>query len=72
MLVSENWFFAVNEYTYDNQMKANGVKSNYNGILSGGVRIMLEKSSFDFGILTPMGVSTSSMGIPYIDYVIKF
>jgi len=72
MLVSENWFFAVNEYTYDNQMKANGVKSNYNGIISGGVRIMLEKSSFDFGILSPMGVSTSAMGIPYIDYVIKF
>ena len=78
MLVSENWFFAVNEYTYDDQMKANGimqangVKSNYNGVISGGVRIMLEKSSFDFGILSPMGVSTSAMGIPYIDYVIKF
>jgi len=78
MLVSENWFFAVNEYTYDDQMKANGImqangiKSNYNGILSGGLRIMLEKSSFDFGILSPMGVSTSAMGIPYIDYVIKF
>lgn len=43
MLVSENWFFAVNEYTYDAQMNANGVKSNYNGVLSGGVRIMLEK-----------------------------
>lgn len=72
MLVSENWIFAVNEYTYDAQMNANGVKSNYNGVLSGGVRIMLEKSSFDFGILSPMGVSTSAMGIPYIDYVIKF
>jgi hypothetical protein len=72
MLVSENWFFAVNEYTYDAQMQANGVKSNYNGILSGGLRIMLEKSSFDFGILSPMGSSTSAMGIPYVDYVIKF
>ena len=72
MLVSENWLFAVNEYTYDSKMQANGVKSNYNGILSGGVRIMLEKSSFDFGILSPMGGSTSPMGIPYIDYVIKF
>lgn len=78
MLVSENWFFAVNEYTYDDQMNAkgmmqvNGVKSNYNGVISGGVRIMLEKSSFDFGILTPMGTSSSFMGIPYIDYVIKF
>lgn len=72
MLVSENWIFAVYEYTYDAQMNANGVKSNYNGVLSGGVRIMLEKSSFDFGILSPMGVSSSFMGIPYIDYVIKF
>jgi hypothetical protein len=53
-------------------MQANGVKSYYNGVISGGVRIMLEKSSFDFGILSPMGASTSAMGIPYIDYVIKF
>jgi hypothetical protein len=53
-------------------MQANGVKSNYNGIISGGIRIMLEKSSFDVGILTPLGASSSFMGIPYIDYVIKF
>lgn len=72
MLVSENWLFAVNEYTYDSKMQANGVISNYNGVLSGGVRIMLEKSSLDFGILSPIGGSTSAMGIPYIDYVIKF
>jgi hypothetical protein len=78
MLVSENWLFAVNEYTYDDQMnsngimQANGVKSSYNGVLSGGVRIMLERSSFDFGILSPIGGNASAMGIPYIDYVIKF
>lgn len=72
MLVSENWVFTVNEYTYDSKMQANGVKSNYNGVLSGGLRILLEKSSFDFGILSPIGLSTPAMGIPYIDYVIKF
>lgn len=72
MLVSENWLFAVNEYTYDSKMQANGITNNYNGVMSGGVRIMLEKSSFDFGILSPIGGSTSAMGIPYIDYVIKF
>lgn len=72
MLVSENWLFSVNQYTYDRQMNANGVTSNYNGMLSGGLRIMLEKSSFDFGILSSIGSSTTAMGIPYIDYVIKF
>ena len=72
MLITENWLFSVNEYTYDPMGNANGTKSNTNGIMSGGVRIMWKKTSLDAGILSTIGGGAPAMGIPYLDYVIKF
>ncbi len=72
MLITENWLFSVNEYTYDSKGNTNGTQHNTNGIMSGGIRIMWKKTSLDAGILSPVGVGSSAMGIPYLDYVIKF
>lgn len=72
MLITENWLFSVKEYTYDSIGNMNGTKSNTNGILSGGVRVMWKKTSLDAGILSPIGGGAPAMGIPYLDYVIKF
>jgi hypothetical protein len=42
----------------------------YNGILSGGVRILLERSAFDVGFLVPTSIEDGA--IPYLAYNIKF
>jgi hypothetical protein len=72
MLITENWFFSVKDYRYDSMGNTNGTKSITNGIMSGGVRIMWKKTSLDAGILSHIGVGSPAMGIPYLDYVIKF
>ena len=72
MLITENWLFSVKEYTYDPVGNTNGTQSTTNGIMSGGVRIMWKKTSLDAGILSPIGGGAPAMGIPYLDYVIKF
>jgi len=72
MLITENWLFSVKEYTYDPVGNTNGTQSKTNGIMSGGVRIMWKKTSLDAGILSPIGGGAPAMGIPYLDYVIKF
>jgi hypothetical protein len=65
MLVTENWLFSLQEYDFVNET----YQMRNRGILTGGLRFMGEKNSFDFGILVPSG---ESIGIPYIDYVFKF
>ena len=65
MLVTENWLFSLLEYDFVNET----YQMRNRGILTGGLRFMGEKNSFDFGILVPSG---ESIGIPYIDYVFKF
>jgi hypothetical protein len=71
MLLTENWFFTTKTVNYDD---ATGQFLNsttaYNGILSGGVRILLERSAFDVGFLVPTTIESGT--IPYIAYNIKF
>lgn len=65
MLVTENWLFSLKEYDF--QTETYTMKNR--GILTGGLRFMGEKNSFDFGVLIPSG---EAVAIPYIDYVFKF
>jgi hypothetical protein len=65
MLVTENWLFSLQEYDFVNET----YQMRNRGILTGGLRFMGEKNSFDFGILVPSG---ESIGIPSSDYVFKF
>jgi hypothetical protein len=71
MLLTENWFFTTKTVNYDD---ATGQFLNsttaYNGILSGGVRILLERSAFDVGFLVPTSIEGGT--IPYLAYNIKF
>jgi hypothetical protein len=65
MLVTENWLFTLREYDF--QTETYSMRNR--GILTGGLRFMGEKNSFDFGVLIPAG---EAVAIPYIDYVFKF
>jgi hypothetical protein len=65
MLVTENWLFSLREYDFQTETYT----MRNRGILTGGLRFMGEKNSFDFGILVPAG---EAVAIPYIDYVFKF
>ncbi len=70
MLMTENWIFNVTTVIYDDGTGGfvNRV-SNYEGIFSGGVRILGRKSAFDAGFLTPTGAQAA---IPYLAYNIRF
>jgi hypothetical protein len=65
MLVTENWLFSLREYDF--QTETYSMRNR--GVLTGGLRFMGEKNSFDFGVLIPAG---EAVAIPYIDYVFKF
>ena len=65
MLVTENWLFSLREYDF--QTEAYSMRNR--GVLTGGLRFMGEKNSFDFGMLIPAG---EAVAVPYIDYVFKF
>ena len=71
MLISENWIFSTKTVNYDG---ATGQYQNsvtqYNGIVSLGVRLLGERSALDVGFLTPSVGGPSA--IPYLAYNIKF
>jgi hypothetical protein len=69
MLMSENWFFGVSTVNYDDMGQFVGRDSNYNGILSAGIRILGRKTAFDVGFLSPTGARAF---IPYLAYNMRF
>jgi hypothetical protein len=70
MLITENWIFSTNTSNYSNNWQFLNSVTEYNGILSAGVRILGERYAFDVGFLTPSVGGVSA--IPYIAYNIKF
>ena len=70
-LISENWVFATNDYKNDLNGNFN-YSYNYHAVISGGLRLMGEKNSFDLAIAMPMVEGGKIYGVPYIDYVYKF
>ncbi|MCE4217912.1 hypothetical protein [Aquirufa antheringensis] len=70
MLLTENWFFSNKTVNYDANGQFLNETTAYNGILSGGVRILLERSAFDVGFLVPTSIESGA--IPYLAYNIKF
>lgn len=70
MLLTENWFFSNKTVNYDANGQFLNSSTAYNGILSGGVRIVLERSAFDVGFLVPTNIEAGA--IPYLAYNIKF
>lgn len=69
MLMSENWIFNVTSVNYDDMGQYMNRESNYEGILSAGVRILGRKTAFDVGFLTPTGAQAA---IPYLAYNMRF
>jgi hypothetical protein len=67
-LVSENWIFPIS--TYDNG-SANSTGSKVQVAYSLGVRFMGERIAVDFGFANTNN-SGITLGIPYIDFVLKF
>ncbi len=71
MLLSENWFFATKTVNYDNNTgRYINTVSNYNGILSVGLRYLGTRYAFDAGFLSPTVSDFSA--IPYLAYNLKF
>lgn len=76
-LVTENWIFSMKKetetwdpvimrYTYKTTEK-------YDGYFSYGMRFMSERNSIDFGFINNKEIASEIyIGIPYIDFVIKF
>lgn len=71
MLITENWFFSTTTYNYDQNNVVINSNSEYKAILSGGARILMERSAFDVGFLTP-SFGDGIGAIPYVAYNIKF
>ncbi len=71
MLMTENWFFTAKTVNYDNNGQLLNSNTGYKAILSGGARILMERSAFDIGFLSPT-VSDIGGVIPYLAYNIKF
>jgi hypothetical protein len=70
-LITENWIFATEQYTYDSVTNTETYESKYSSIISFGFRIMGEKNSFDIAMAIPT-VEGQTFGLPYLDYVFKF
>jgi hypothetical protein len=71
-LVTENWMVPYNNYEYINGQQVVTIK--YNGLVSYGIRLMSEKNySFDFAFINSQDiVDVFFIGIPYIDFVLRF
>ena len=71
-LVTENWMVPYSDYEYVNGQTINTTK--YYGLVSYGIRLMSEKNySFDFAFINSQDiVDVFFIGIPYIDFVLRF
>jgi len=70
-LITENWIFATDQYTYDSNTNTETYESRYGSIISFGFRIMGERNSFDIAMAIPT-FEGETFGLPYLDYVFKF
>jgi len=71
MLISENWIFSTKTVNYDGATgQYLNTETQYNGIISVGIRLIGERSAFDIGFLSPSFSGPSA--IPYLAYNIKF
>ncbi len=70
-LITENWIFATEQYTYDSYTGTDTYESRYGSIISFGFRLMGERNSFDLAMAIPTFEGTT-FGFPYVDYVFKF
>lgn len=81
-LVSENWFFRYTNVTYENfPIDSMGnqigpgdeiIKKVYAAGLSGGLRLVNDRTTFDFALIAPVGINGTNFIIPYIDFVYRF
>ena len=71
-LVTENWMVPYTNYEYINGQEITSTK--YYGLVSYGIRLMSEKNySFDFAFINSQDiVDVFFIGIPYIDFVLRF
>ncbi len=71
-LVTENWMVPYSNYEYINGQEV--VSTKYYGLVSYGIRLMSEKNySFDFAFINSQDiVEVFFIGIPYIDFVLRF
>ncbi len=77
-LVSENWVVPVAQYdnTYDWSTNTNNYTYtgiSYYGFVSYGMRFMSQKIAVDFGFINSGDIAKNiAIGIPYVDFVVKF
>lgn len=72
-LITENWIFPVQTTQYNWYSNSTETISTYQYIISYGMRFIGERISVDFGFFNNKDiVSASVIGIPYIDFVVKF
>lgn len=76
-LVTENWIFSMKHenQTWDPQTQRYlyTTTERYDGYFSYGMRFMSERNSIDFGFINNKDIAKEVyIGIPYIDFVIKF
>ena len=71
-ILTENWVFSTKDFLgYNSINNSTDYSHKYHTVLSGGFRFLGEKNSFDFGLAVPV-IKESTVGIPYLDYVVKF
>lgn len=71
--VSENWFLPTSKEVYYSSSGQYVMKNVYYEGLSYGLRFMWEKISLDFAFINNRDiVENMPIGIPYIDFVVKF
>ncbi|MES2795071.1 MAG: hypothetical protein V4683_03840 [Bacteroidota bacterium] len=70
-LVTENWIFPISSQEYDLNGSISNTKYDYKAFFSYGCRFMGERMAVDFGFLNNSELD-AGIGIPYIDFVVKF
>ena len=71
-LVIENWMLPVSATDY-NSVGVQETTVNYEFIFSYGMRFMSQKIAVDFGFINQKDIAQIIfIGIPYVDFVVKF
>lgn len=73
-LLSENWIIPETQYQYDYFSGTDSIiGTSYKGYISYGMRFMSQKIAVDFGFINNGDIAKSIfLGIPYVDFVVKF
>lgn len=71
--VTENWIIPDKDYYYDNTYHYPEYKYKYRPIFSYGIRFFGEKLSIDIALINNKDIAEFLIiGIPYVDFVVKF